>query len=211
MGLMQQKILILKNLITHKKEYNMRINSDPKAIAFFCPGYPQRFGGSGLLSLTKRRNEKVKKKLFTGLVIGLLGVALVSVDSQAKASDYIGDFCWQLVQTNGDSYGGTVKFSAFSMGGGWFTILGPTGMSASDPNYPIIEGHVKIAEGNKYIMTWTEIGRYGDKGSYFGKFHATLDGNLNGTFRGNDTDVEEGWSNSNGEYIEGTLTRCSCP
>lgn len=55
----------------------------------------------------------MKRKLFTGLVIGLLGIALVSVASQAKASDYIGDFCWQLVQTNGDS---TSTFSIVNQG-----------------------------------------------------------------------------------------------
>lgn len=151
------------------------------------------------------KNEKFK---VVGYVL-MAGLLIVAGLSKAHASDYLGEFCWDL--NVGGQNEAKFKLAVTDMGGGHYIVNGTNTFSASNDNaVHAVHGNAEIV-GNEVMLTLNSSD--GDSvGTSISTFNIRLNmPSLNGTFRSINQDYSSGTRVFEPlDHTEGAVTITSC-
>jgi hypothetical protein len=141
------------------------------------------------------------------LLVSIISIYCMTgiISSKADASDFIGDFCWDVV---GD--GSMLKLGVSNLGGQHYLLTGKIINKSDKTLQNIINGNVEFI-GTKYYGTLVNAGK-DNTAMWTGTNFITLnDSDLNGTIEsiGHDHNYKD--LSTDTEYTSGLLTSIPCP
>jgi len=129
------------------------------------------------------------------------------ISSKADASDYIGDFCWDVVGEGGASI---VKLGVSDLGGQHYLLTGKMINKSDKTLQNILNGNVEFI-GTKYYGTIVGSGK-DNTSMWTGTTFITLnDSDLNGTAEGIGHDHSYKDLSTDTEYNSSLMTSIPCP
>lgn len=125
---------------------------------------------------------------------------------QAEASEYLGEFCWQINQS--DNRTAVIKVGLFHLGGGHGSISGK--VIAGTGGEVNVHGNAEILGDNKVHLTLVDSFFTGN-GTGGEIVNIVLDDSLNGSYTTMQLWVDTTGSDNRIKPYTGTMTFISCP
>ncbi len=145
----------------------------------------------------------MKKQIYWPLLIALF---LLTANSKVQAEVYLGEFCWQVFNPQGEPYW-SYQFGLYEKEGGHFALYGSV---YYDQNGPSASHGNAILIGNKVKMTIVSSDYEEGYGVWSETFSALLNqATLNGTWNSLSLEIDDG-VNLLPVHQEGTIDNIPC-